>query len=123
VQAPDPHDPRGVRYGFVPVLAVAVRATLAGARWQAAIAERACDAPPALRAVPGLPGPVRRDESPRIRPAEPCLVDGRVLTGAMTRLGKAANLRRDPRQVPHSVATGPDSGEARTQVPRNCRRA
>jgi predicted transposase YbfD/YdcC len=57
-QVPDPRDPRGVRYQFVPVLAVAVCATLAGARSYAAIAEWACDAPPALRAGLGLPGAV-----------------------------------------------------------------
>ena len=57
-QVPDPRDPRGVRYGFVPVLALSVCATLAGARSYTAIAEWACDAPPALRAELGLPGPV-----------------------------------------------------------------
>ncbi len=43
-QVPGPRDPRGVRYDLVPVLAVAVCATLAGARSYAAIAERAGDA-------------------------------------------------------------------------------
>jgi predicted transposase YbfD/YdcC len=57
-QVPDPRDPRGVRYAFVPVLAVAVCATLAGARSYAAISEWASDAPPELRALLGLPGPV-----------------------------------------------------------------
>jgi predicted transposase YbfD/YdcC len=57
-QVPDPRDPRGVRYAFVPVLAVAVCATLAGARSYAAISEWAGDAPPELRALLGLPGPV-----------------------------------------------------------------
>jgi hypothetical protein len=57
-QVPDPRDPRGVRYAFVPVLAVAVCATLAGARSYSAISEWASDAPPELRALLGLPGPV-----------------------------------------------------------------
>jgi predicted transposase YbfD/YdcC len=57
-QVPDPRDPRGVRYDLVPVLAVAVCATLAGARSFAAIAEWAADAGPELRAGLGLPGAV-----------------------------------------------------------------
>jgi predicted transposase YbfD/YdcC len=57
-QVPDPRDPRGVRYGLVPVLAAAVCAVLAGARSYAAIAEWARDAPPGLRARLGLPGSV-----------------------------------------------------------------
>src|ERR1700689_1172295 len=55
-QVPDPRDPRGVRYDLVPVLAVAVCATLAGARSYAAIAEWADDAGPELRSGLGLPG-------------------------------------------------------------------
>jgi len=57
-QVPDPRDPRGVRYDLVPILAVAVCATLAGARSYAAIAEWAGDAGPDLRAGLGLPGAV-----------------------------------------------------------------
>jgi hypothetical protein len=57
-QVPDPRDPRGLRYPLVPVLAIAVCAMLAGARSYAAIAEWAADAPPRLRAGPGLPGAV-----------------------------------------------------------------
>jgi hypothetical protein len=49
-QVPDPRDPRGMRYDLVPVLAVAVCATLAGARSFAAIAEWAVGAGPELRA-------------------------------------------------------------------------
>jgi hypothetical protein len=47
-----------VRYCLVSVLAVAVCATLAGARSYTAIAEWACDAPQGLRAGLGLPGGV-----------------------------------------------------------------
>jgi DDE_Tnp_1-associated len=43
-QVPGPRDPRGVRYDLVPVLAVAVCATLVGALSYAAIAEWADDA-------------------------------------------------------------------------------
>lgn len=57
-QVPDPRDRRGIRYGLAPVLAVAVCATLAGARSYAAIAEWAADAPPRLRAGLGLGGAV-----------------------------------------------------------------
>jgi predicted transposase YbfD/YdcC len=57
-RVPDPRDPRGRRYLLVPVLAIAVCATLAGARSYAAIAEWAADAPPRLRARLGLPGTV-----------------------------------------------------------------
>jgi predicted transposase YbfD/YdcC len=54
-RVPDPRDPRGIRYGLVPVLAAAVCATLAGARSYAAIAEWAADAPARVRAGLGLP--------------------------------------------------------------------
>ncbi len=57
-RVPDPRDPRGRRYPLVPVLAIAVCATLAGARSYAAIAEWAAGAPPRLRARLGLPGTV-----------------------------------------------------------------
>jgi len=57
-QVPDPRDPRGMRYDLVPVLAVAVCATLADARSFAAIAEWAGDAGPELRAGLRLPGAV-----------------------------------------------------------------
>ena len=47
-----------MRYGLVPVLAVAVCAALSGARSYTAIAEWAGDAGPELRAGLGLPGAV-----------------------------------------------------------------
>jgi hypothetical protein len=61
-------------------------------------------------------GTLRRDGSPRISPVEPCIVDGRLLVGAMTWSGKAADLRRDPRYVLHSVVSGPDSGEGELKL-------
>jgi hypothetical protein len=61
-------------------------------------------------------GTLRRDGSPRISPVEPCLADGRLLVGVMTWSAKAADLRRDPRYVLHSIVTGPDSGEGELKL-------
>lgn len=61
-------------------------------------------------------GTLRSDGSPRISPIEPCIVHGRLLVGAMTWSGKAADLRRDPRYVLHSVVTGPDNGEGELKL-------
>ena len=61
-------------------------------------------------------GTLRRDGSPRISPIEPCFVHGRLLMGAMTWSGKAADLRRDPRYVLHSIVTDPDSGEGELKL-------
>src|SRR5215472_2129836 len=61
-------------------------------------------------------GTLRRDGSPRISPVEPCITDGRLLVGAMTWSGKAADLRRDPRYVLHSVVSGPDSREGELKL-------
>jgi hypothetical protein len=58
-----------------------------------------------------LLGTVRSDGSPRISPVEPYVAAGGLLVGAMAWSKKAADLRRDPRYVLHSVVTGPDSGE------------
>jgi hypothetical protein len=85
---PDPRDPRGVRYDLVPVLAVAVCATLADTR---SFAEWAGDAGPELRAGLGLPGAV------------PDLVTiWRVLTAV-----DPAALDRGARLVGHGPARGP----------------
>jgi hypothetical protein len=61
-------------------------------------------------------GSLRRDGSPRISPIEPSIVSGRLLVGAMTWSGKAADLRRDPRYVLHSAVTGPDSGDGELKL-------
>jgi Pyridoxamine 5'-phosphate oxidase len=63
-----------------------------------------------------LLGTLRRDGSPRISPVEPCIVKGQLLIGAMAWSAKAADLRRDPRYVLHSVVTGPDSGQAELKL-------
>ena len=64
-----------------------------------------------LHAGVAMLGTLRRDGSPRISPIEPYLVHGQLLAGAMTWSAKAADLLRDPRHVPHSAVTSPDSGE------------
>ena len=61
-------------------------------------------------------GTLRPDGSPRISPIEPYIVDGRLLVGAMSWSAKAADLRRDPRYVLHSIVTSPDSGEGELKL-------
>jgi hypothetical protein len=61
-------------------------------------------------------GTLREDGSPRISPIEPYIVDGRLLVGAMRWSAKAADLRRDPRYVLHSIVTGPDSGDGELKL-------
>ncbi len=61
-------------------------------------------------------GTLRQDGSPRISPIEPYIVNGRLLVGAMRWSAKAADLRRDPRYVLHSIVTGPDSGEGELKL-------
>ena len=53
---PDPRARRGVRHGFVAVLAIGVCAVLAGARTFTAIAEWAHDLTPAVRTGSALAG-------------------------------------------------------------------
>jgi len=70
-----------------------------------------------LAAVPvAMLGTLRPDGSPRISPVEPYLVNGQLLVGAIAWSTKAADLRRDPRYVLHSVVTGPDSGEGELKL-------
>jgi hypothetical protein len=61
-------------------------------------------------------GTIRRDGSPRISPVEPYVLNGGLLVGAMTWSAKAADLRRDPRYVLHSVVISPDSGEGELKL-------
>jgi Pyridoxamine 5'-phosphate oxidase len=63
-----------------------------------------------------LLGTLRRDGSPRISPIEPYFAEGQLLIGAMAWSAKAADLRRDPRYVLHSVVTGPNSGEGELKL-------
>jgi Pyridoxamine 5'-phosphate oxidase len=70
-----------------------------------------------LAAVPvAMLGTLRPDGSPRISPVEPCLAGGQLLIGAMARSRKAADLRRDPRYVLHSMVTGADTGEGELKL-------
>jgi Pyridoxamine 5'-phosphate oxidase len=70
-----------------------------------------------LAAVPvAMLGTLRPDGSPRISPVEPCLTGGQLLIGAMAWSRKAADLRRDPRYVLHSVVTGADTGEGELKL-------
>jgi hypothetical protein len=63
-----------------------------------------------------LLGTLRRDGSPRISPIEPCIAGAHLVIGAMAWSAKAADLRRDPRYVLHSVVTGADSGEGELKL-------
>jgi hypothetical protein len=68
-------------------------------------------------------GTSRRGRSPRISPIEPCIVNGRLLAGAMAWSAKAADLRPDPRYVLHSTLTGPDSGAGELKLHRRAGQA
>ena len=57
-KVPDPRKPRGKRHGLEGVLAIALAATLAGARSFVAIAEWAADAAPGVLALLGVTGTV-----------------------------------------------------------------
>jgi hypothetical protein len=57
-----------------------------------------------------LVGTVRRDGSARISPVEPLLWDGDLWLSMLLGSYKAADLRRDPRVLVHSVVTDRDGG-------------
>lgn len=61
-------------------------------------------------------GTLRQDRSPRISPIEPSIVNGRPLAGAMRWSARAADLRRDPRYLLHSIVTGLDSGDGELKL-------
>ena len=113
-QVPDPRDPRGVRYGLVPVLAVAVCATLSGARSYAAIAEWAGDAGPELQAGLGLPGAVPDPVTVwRVLTAvDPAALDRALGSWVMTRLAG----RRAPGSRPALAVDGKTLRGARTSA-------
>jgi hypothetical protein len=52
----------------------------------------------------------------RISPAEPYLVGGQPLIGAMAWSRKGADLCRDPRYVLYSMVTGPDTGDGELKL-------
>ena len=57
-----------------------------------------------------LLGTLRADGSPRVSPIEVFFLGDDLVIGAMSRSGKAADLRRDPRVALQSVVTAPDEG-------------
>lgn len=74
---------------------------------------------PALAAIgyrrliePGvlLVGTIRRDGTPRLSPAEPFIMDGRLLLSMLWGSTKARDLRRDARILVHSIVTSRDGG-------------
>lgn len=96
-RVPDPRDPRGIRYPLAAVLALAVCATLAGARSYAAIAEWAADAPARLRAGLGL----RRGAVPDLATiwrvltsVDPAALDAAIGAWVRSRLAAARKARR-----------------------------
>ena len=58
-----------------------------------------------------LLGTLRADGSPRVSPIGVFFLGGDLVIGVMSRSGKAADLRRDPRVALQSVVTAPDEGE------------
>lgn len=59
---------------------------------------------------------IRRDGTPRVSPVEPFFWDAELWLGMMWRSHKAADLRRDPRILVHSVISTPDGGEGETKI-------
>ncbi len=64
-KVPDPRKPRGKRHGLAGVLAIALAATLAGARSFVAIAEWAADAAPGVLALLGVTSTAPRESTIR----------------------------------------------------------
>lgn len=58
-----------------------------------------------------LVGTTRRDGSARISAVEPFLLDGELWLSMLWGSAKAADLKRDPRVLVHSVITSRDGGE------------
>ncbi len=57
-----------------------------------------------------LVGTIRRDGTPRISPVEPFVMDGDLWLSMLWQSTKAADLKRDPRVLVHSVITSRDGG-------------
>jgi hypothetical protein len=62
---------------------------------------------------------IRRDDTPRISPVEPYVMDGVLWLSMLWRSRKAADLIRDPRILIHSVITSRDGGEGEFKI-RGC---
>ena len=59
---------------------------------------------------------IRGDGTPRISPVEPFVLDGILWLSMLWQSRKAADLRRDPRILLHSVVTGRDGGEGEFKI-------
>ena len=95
-QVPDPGKPRGVRHRLPVVLAVAVCAVMAGARWYVAIAEWAADADRATLAELGV-GEVVACESTfgrTVQRLDADALDEAVGVWAQDRVGAGTGVRR-----------------------------
>jgi hypothetical protein len=68
-----------------------------------------------------LVGTVRRDGSPRISPVEPFLLEGELWLSMLWGSYKAADLRRDPRVLVHSIVTDRSGDEGEVKVRGRCR--
>jgi hypothetical protein len=63
-----------------------------------------------------LVGTIRADGTPRLSPVEPFVLDGVLWLSMLWRSTKAADLRRDPRILVHSVITSRDGGEGEFKI-------
>lgn len=63
-----------------------------------------------------LVGTIRRDGAPRISPVEPLVWDGDLWLSMLLGSYKAADLRRDPRILIHSIVTGRDGAAGEYKV-------
>jgi len=61
-------------------------------------------------------GTIRADGTPRLSPVEPSVLDGVLWLSMLWRSTKAADLRRDPRILVHSVITSRDGGEGEFKI-------
>lgn len=59
---------------------------------------------------------IRRDGTPRLSPVEPFVLDGALWLSMMWDSKKAADLRRDPRILVHSVITNREGGEGEFKI-------
>lgn len=63
-----------------------------------------------------LVGTIRRDGTPRISPVEPFLLEGDLWLSMLWESHKAADLRRDPRVLVHSIVTSRDGTDGEVKV-------
>lgn len=68
-----------------------------------------------------LVGTIRADGAPRISPVEPLVLDGELWLSMLWGSHKAADLRRDPRVLVHSIVTSRDGDEGELKVRGRCR--